>query len=418
MKKHVIAMVAACPFPANYGSPASIREMSDTLCESGNEVHIITYPHGDETLPVKYARVHRVAGESDAKRIKVGPSGGKIALDLRMVSLVCRVIREHHVDVIHAHNYEGALIGTLAHWITGKPLLYNAVNTMGDELSSYNFIRPAFLANMLAGVLDWFVPRTANHISTVTEELRQWMLKEGIRPERVTYVPAGILPEMFTGGNGDQMRERHQLGKVPIVLYTGTLGKFQRIDYLLQAFQEVLKAIPEAKLVIVHPIVESREGHQALAKSLGISENVIWIGPHPLEELPAYLAMADVAVVPRPDCPGHPVKLINYMMAACPIACFEGSAKNVSHGHSAWTAPDHDTKGLGEAIIKLIQDPELGRKLGAAAKKVAEEKLDWRSICKDIEKIYRALSPKQEIPVDLATSELKVKTDIEIENTA
>src|ERR1044071_2681404 len=48
-----IAMVAACPFPANHGSAASIREMSDTLADRGHNVHIVTYPTGQEEIPVR-----------------------------------------------------------------------------------------------------------------------------------------------------------------------------------------------------------------------------------------------------------------------------------------------------------------------------------------------------------------------------
>ena len=50
-RKHKVVMVAACPFPANHGSPASIREMSEALVELGHEVHILTYPI-KENIPV------------------------------------------------------------------------------------------------------------------------------------------------------------------------------------------------------------------------------------------------------------------------------------------------------------------------------------------------------------------------------
>ena len=53
-----VAMVAACPFPANHGSAASIREMSDTLSDMGHNVHIVTYPMGQEDIRVRRATVH------------------------------------------------------------------------------------------------------------------------------------------------------------------------------------------------------------------------------------------------------------------------------------------------------------------------------------------------------------------------
>jgi hypothetical protein len=47
-----IAMVAACPFPANHGSPASIREMAEAVAARGHRVHVVTYHFGD-AMPVK-----------------------------------------------------------------------------------------------------------------------------------------------------------------------------------------------------------------------------------------------------------------------------------------------------------------------------------------------------------------------------
>src|SRR5256886_8708456 len=153
-----IAMVAACPFPANHGSAASIREMSDTLSQMGHSVHIVTYPTGQEDIIVRHAKVHRAAPFRPEMNAKVGPSPEKFLLDFKMLQLLCRVIHRERIDIIHAHNYEGALIGVIAKWITGCPLLYNAVNLMADELAGYRFIRPARLAHGVAPAPDSVSP--------------------------------------------------------------------------------------------------------------------------------------------------------------------------------------------------------------------------------------------------------------------
>ena len=71
LQKLNILMIAACPFPANYGSPASIREMSETIAANGHSVHIVTYPFGDD-LPVRHSQVHRVRQLGRSKEISVG----------------------------------------------------------------------------------------------------------------------------------------------------------------------------------------------------------------------------------------------------------------------------------------------------------------------------------------------------------
>src|SRR5947208_3318527 len=59
-RKLKICMLAACPFPANHGTPGSIREMAEAITELGHEVHIVTY-HFGEDIPVRGPRVHRIA---------------------------------------------------------------------------------------------------------------------------------------------------------------------------------------------------------------------------------------------------------------------------------------------------------------------------------------------------------------------
>jgi len=388
-----IAMVAACPFPANHGSAASIREMSDTLSQMGHSVHIVTYPTGQEDIIVRHAKVHRAAPFRPEMNAKVGPSPEKFLLDFKMLQLLCRVIHRERIDIIHAHNYEGGLIGVIAKWITGCPLLYNAVNLMADELAGYRFIRPAWLAHGIARALDWFTPIFPNHITAVSPELRQWFVEHGIPEDKVDMIPAGMRPELFDRATPEKFRARHAIGDRPIVMYTGVLNAFQRIDYLLRAFAVVLKEQPDALLLMVSPLISEfhEREHRRLASELGISDAVVWIAPHSLDDLPSYLALATVTTISRPECPGHPVKLLNYMAAGKPIACFAGSAKGVRHLHDAFIVPNHDWEALGKGIITLLKDRALAAKLGANARATVLANFDWRQICAKIECIYDRL---------------------------
>src|SRR5207247_3158787 len=142
----------------------------------GHAVHILTYPVGHEDIVVRHAKVHRTAPFRPDTNAKVGPSREKFVRDLALLRLLCRVIRRERIEIIHAHNYEGALIGVIAKWITGCPLLYNAVNLMADELAGYRFIRPAWLAHGIARALDWFTPIFPHHITAVSPGLRPWVI--------------------------------------------------------------------------------------------------------------------------------------------------------------------------------------------------------------------------------------------------
>ena len=392
MRPLSVAVVAACPFPVNYGSPGAIRELSAALSEMGIDIHIVTYPHGQD-LSVGKGQLHRVAQKHQYRPPAAGPSGEKLYFDFLMLGELWKVVRQQKIDVIHAHNYEGALIGIFGKFVTGKPLIYQSVSLMADELSSYRFIKPAFLGRWIGAVLDWLVPLFPDHIITVTQELYDILAKRGVPKRKLSVITSGIDPDMFDHVDPERFRKKYNLGSAPVVTYTGITNTFQRVDYLIRAFSIVLKREPSAILMIVNPLEDEPDlaGHQALVQELNIASNVIFVGPHTLDELPDYLAMATVTVAPRPDCPGHPIKLLNYMISGKPIVCFAGGAKGLTHMQDALIVADHDWQAMGEAILTFLRDPELAKRLGDNARENAINNFDWRAIAKKVAAVYNSI---------------------------
>ena len=354
-----VAMVAACPFPANYGSPGAIREMSEALVSLGHDIHIVTYPSGED-LPVKGAKISRCWSWRRSPRIYSGPSLEKIFPRRVFAVRALQVIRREKISIIHAHNYEGVLIGFAAKLLTGRPLLYNAVNLMSDELPMYKFLRPEFFAKCVAWLLDLDrLPSSRTASLRLPAICVQPLLKRGVSADRIALVPCGVDLKMFEGLNPEELRARYNIRDRPVVMYTGINNSpIQRIDYLLHAFSIVLREIPDVLLMVVSPLTHDEEmsANRALADSLGTGKSVIFVEGHALRELPNYLAMASVAVISRPDVPGHPIKLLNYMAASRPIVCSAGAAKGVQHMHDAYLVPDHEPKELAEGIIRLLRE--------------------------------------------------------------
>jgi glycosyltransferase involved in cell wall biosynthesis len=393
MKRYSVAMVAACPFPANYGTPGAIREMSETLAAFGHDVHIVTYPFGED-LSVGADTVWRAQYWRKRHTLYAGPSFEKILLDLLLLVKLCQVIRRQRISIIHAHNYEGVLIGYVAKLLTGRRLLYNAVSLMSDELPSYQFLKPAFLAKGMARFLDWLAVKLPDHFIAITKELRDVFLSRCVPAERIALIPCGVRPEMFDNPNPEPLRARYGIGQRPVVMYTGVNSPFQRIDYLLRAFRWVLAHEPSAVLMVVSPLKHDPDAatNRALADSLGISPSVIWVEGQTLAELPNYLAMALVAVISRPNIPGHPIKLLNYMAASRAIVCFAGAAKGVRHMHDAYVVADHDVRAMSRGIIALLRDRMLADKLGNTARETVVRDFDWRYLCAAVETVYETMS--------------------------
>lgn len=390
-----VVMVAACPFPANHGTPGAIRELALHLVNQGHEVHIVAYPQCED-IPVEGLHIHRVKVPFFIKPgpIVIGPSFERVVYDMLLVPKLIKVIKKEQIDVIHAHNYEANIAGAMAKLFTGKPLIYNGVNTMEDELPSYRFIRPDGLARWIGRMLDYIVPRMSDLIMVLSDELRDLLVDHGNSKDKVLVVPPGVELEWLASGDGAKVRTKLGLDDdTSMVLYTGALEAFQRVDYLIRAMALVIKQAPSAKLVIACNVKNEKAQrlYSELSQELGISEHVIFVDSVPLEELPDYLAAADVTVVPRPSCPGYPIKLLNYMAASKPVVSFAGSAKSLCHGYSGYIATNDDVDDLANGIAMFVNNPEVGVAMGARARESLEGVFDWSTLAKGVAESYRQL---------------------------
>lgn len=384
-----IAAIAPCPFPVNHGTPASIREIVQVQAKKGHQVHVITYPLKDN-IPLNGVILHRVRMVGGSRQIVVGPTLQRPFFDLQMVWKLYEVIKKYRIDVIHGYNYEGGIIGYLGKKWTGRPLIYTQLNSMIDELPSYNFIRPKFLATGLAKALDYMVPRMADHVIPISEELVDFLIEKGIDRGKMTMIRMGIDTEMFHTRDPEVMRRKYSLGTRPVIIYTGLLNEFQRIDYLIQSMKVVVSEFPDALLLMVANYIDESQlvRYQALAKELNVLENILFTDERPLEEIPHFLAAADVAVVSRPDCPGIPIKMLNYMAAGNAIVCPLGSSKGLKNMYDAIVVEDHNPEEIGHGIVKLLRNPQLRKRLGENARKTVEAVYSLNTITQKIDEVY------------------------------
>jgi glycosyltransferase involved in cell wall biosynthesis len=176
----------------------------------------------------------------------------------------------------------------------------------------------------------------------------------------------GIKLRGVRPGNGSAVRQRYGLGRAPVLLYAGVMNEFQRIDLLLEAMVHVAMYEPCAKLLLVVTIPSERHlaGIRRRVAELGISDNVVMTAPQSLEHVPDFLEACDLAVVPRPQSPGFPIKILNYMAAAKPCVLFASSAGGLTHRENAYLVAPDTADALAESIVELLRDAELRGLLG------------------------------------------------------
>ena len=107
--------------------------------------------------------------------------------------------------------------------------------------------------------------------------------------------------------------------------------------------------------------------------------------------LPARLADAGIAVLPRQECDGISQKLLNYMAAGKPTVAFAGSAKVLLHEETGLIAANGDIPGFAAAIGRLVDEPALRVRLGTAARAYVMQHHSWAAAAELAEGLYEPL---------------------------
>lgn len=387
-----VAVIAACPFPAPRGTPVRIQRLAEELAQRGHRVIVVTYHHGSgKTDPA--LEVRRIVPIRSYTRMGPGPSYGKLLLlDPLLTVKLAGILRRERVDVIHAHHFEGLMVGAVARLGRGIPMLFDVHTLLTSELPLYPMpLMPAALKRWAASAGERRLPRWADHVAVVTQRIRGKMLEMNAVPaDRMSLVPNGVETDLFTvpGQNG-----RAGVPRRPTLIFTGNLAPYQGIDLMLSAFRRVLDRRQDARLQIVTD--SSFDSYVPLARELGLT-SAIDVVQAPFAEIPRLLASADVAVNPRVDCDGIPVKLLNYMAAAKPVVSFVSSAPGLRHRETGWLVRDGDVDGLARGALALLDDREMARRLGRNARRFVEAEHSWSrsaELCEEI--FYRMLAARR-----------------------
>jgi glycosyltransferase involved in cell wall biosynthesis len=386
-KHYKIAVVAACPFPYPRGTPIRIYRMAEALAARGHAVHVVAYHLGHKMDEVPFA-IHRIPDIPTYRKTSPGPSYQKILLVDPLLALkLYQVVRRQGIDVIHAHHYEGLIAGWWVARLTGVPLVFDVHTLLESELPHYELGLPGALLRRIASALDHALPPRADHIITVTNLIRTKLINEiGIAPDQVTTVYTGVEKDLGAMHPLEPASAQHTL------IYTGNLAQYQGVDLMLRAFRLVLDRKPD---VILKILTESPiETYQPLIDELGLQDNLL-VEAADYFELPDALYGARIALNPRLQADGLPVKLLNYMATGRAIVSFKGSAEILTDGETGLIARDDSVESFAEAILRLLDDRALSKRLGEAAQLTVQEFFVWESMVKILEDVYaRVLEEK------------------------
>lgn len=318
--------------------------------------------------------------------------------DARALAELIDIFRREQFDIVHTHNPKPGILGRLAGRLTRVPCVVNTVHglyaTPEDPLKK----RAPVLA------LEWLAARFSDLELYQSEEDLAWARRVRLAPRaRSVLLGNGCDLSRFHPDAVPAERRtalRHELGLSSEELVVGTVGRLvaeKGYREFFSAARRVRAAVPEVRFLAV--------GSPNLEKADSISEeetsaaqaDVIFTGWR--EDVRDLLSIMDVFVLPswREGVPRSAIEAAA-MGRPLVLTSIRGCREVARDGVEAVLIPPRDEQRLVAEITRLLRDPGLRDRLGAAARARVEDRFDERNVADAVVDGYRQLLSRRGIP--------------------
>jgi len=302
-----------------------------------------------------------------------------------------KLAKKYNVDVTHAHfAYPEGYVGLLIKNRTGKPLV---VTLHGGDILVEPSVNYGIRLNPDIDRVVRRVLRDADRVISASTATYKTALELGCSPSKLTLIPNAVDVKRFHPSvNGFYVREKLGLGNRPVVFTLRGHEPQKGIEYLIKAVPLVLKEVPKT-VFIIGGDGSLRSYHESLAKELGVSENTLFTGYIPQEELPHFYAACDVFVIPS-VVEAFGLVTIEAMACGKPVIGTNvgGIPDIIKDGVNGFLVEPKDVSVLAEKITILVNDSNLSKRMGKAGRETAEKKFNSENRVVKIIELYKLAS--------------------------
>jgi glycosyltransferase involved in cell wall biosynthesis len=393
-----VLMVAPTPFFDDRGCHVRILEQIRALRHRGVEVLLATYHVGRDVPEVRTVRTMRLPW---VRRLPVGFSIHKPALDLFLLATAARAARRFRPDVIHGHLHEGAVLGAILGRLLRRPVVADLQGSLTGELIDHGTIPGRGVLPAVARMIERASLGGPARLLTSSASFAHELARRG-GGNRVVALPDGVDPEVFRPDLATyDLRQALRLEGRRVVVFLGVLTRHQGVDDLIAAWSRVVKEAPDAHLLLMGYPNEGR--YRDLMRRAGLAASITITGRIDYRAAPRYLALGDIAVSPKRSRTEANGKLLNYMASGLPTIAYDGPVSREILGGAGILVPIGDTSALARACIALLDDAGERKRRGEALRERAVVRFSWAALAGRLVEVYREVTGLVHPPPSVAS---------------
>ena len=289
-------------------------------------------------------------------------------------------------DILHAHSpVLNALPALDVGHARGIPVVYEVRAFWEDAAADLGTAREWGPRYRLTRAMETGALRRADAVTTICEGLRGDMLKRGIPADKITVIPNAVdVTKFHYKAPADVgLIEKYRLAPNATLGFAGSFYAYEGLDILLQAMPQVLRAAPQARLLLLGG-GPRKDALKALAARLGLEDSVHFVGRVPHDEVGRYCSAMDVMVYPRISrrltelvTPLKPLEAMamGKLVAASGVG---GHRELIRDGYNGHLFAAGSPTALAERLTDLLQHPADWDAVIANGRQFVERERTWR----------------------------------------
>jgi len=308
---------------------------------------------------------------------------------------------DYKFDVVCVHDWLSSIAGNIIKNETKIPVVFHVHSTEWGRSGGAGSEVVTHLENQMA--------ERADHIVTVSEAMREDLVRHGWQTSKISVVWNGVDPDKYDPSQVkpediQKVRERHGVPKDGnMILFIGRLTWVKGVRNLVQAMPSVIKDYPKSKLVILGRGEEQKDILE-LAERMGVANNVICQFEFVSEpDRIAHYAAADVCIFPSTYEPFGIVSLEAMSLAKPVVVGANGvvgfKEQVVSSGpeQNGVHVNGNDPADIAWGLKEVLKDSARAKQWGENGRKRVLQYFTWRKAAEQTLRVYESLQPTREV---------------------
>ena len=371
-----IVQVAPFFYPHGGGVESHVRSLAREFARNGHEVVVVTARYAPALPAVELYEGYRIVRSRTLGVLFNTP------IDIG----AGRAVRGLAADVVHLH-YPPPLTSFFAARALDDAPVPVCLTYHCDLFIS------GLAGRLLAGLYErTFLPPTLGRVDRIVVHTRSYGTTSAmLRDRELEIIPSVVDLRRFRPGlDASALRRRLRLDGRRVVAFTGRLVPHKGVDVILQA----LRLLPRDVCLVVigrGPRLLDLEG---LARRLGVADRVRFCPTVADDELPTYLALADVFAFPSQNrLEGFGLAVAEAMASGVPVVISDvpGVREVIDDGQEGLLVEPLLAEDLARQIATLLDDPARARRMGLAGRRRAEDRYDLGKVAASLIRLYEAL---------------------------